>query len=60
MGEGWHDAIEDGAKIQDEGTTYDPSPGLDYRKKLLDGLAKRLDDVVNALVLKGIEGVRID
>ncbi len=60
MQEGWEDAIEDGAKIADEGSTYDPSPGLGYRKTLLATLQKRLDTLINALVLKGIEGVRVD
>jgi len=58
--ENWHDAIEDGAEIRDEGTLYDPSPGFDFRKKLLDDLNKRLDDLVKALMLRGITGVRID
>jgi len=60
MQEGWEDSIEDGAKIRDEGSHYDPTPGLDFRKSLLGKLQKRLDDLINALVLKGIEGVRID
>lgn len=60
MQEGWEDAIEDGAVIKDEGSHYDPSPGLGYRKTLLAALQKRLDDLINALVLKGITGVLID
>jgi len=60
MQEGWEDAIEDGAKIRDEGSHYDPTPGLEFRKGLLAKLQKRLDDLVDALVLKGIEGVRVD
>jgi len=60
MQEGWEDSIEDGAKIRDEGSHYDPTPGLDFRKSLLGKLQKRLDDLINALVLKGIEGVRVD
>ena len=58
--ENWHDAIEDGAKITDEGTSYDPSPGFNFRKDLLDDLDKQLDDLVNSLVLRGIEGVRVE
>jgi hypothetical protein len=58
--ENWHDAIEDGALIRDEGSTYDPSPGFDFRKKLLDDLNKQLDDLVQSLILRGIEGVRVE
>ena len=58
--ENWHDSIEDGAKITDEGTLYDPSPGFDFRKKLLDDLNKQLDDTVNGLVLRGITGIRVE
>jgi hypothetical protein len=60
MQEGWEDAIEDGAKIADEGTKYDPTPGLEFREGMLGKLHKRLEDLINALVLKGIEGVRVD
>lgn len=60
MQELWEDATEDGAKIQDEGSTYDPSPGLDNRRRLLDNLIKRRDDLVKALQLVGITGVLID
>ena len=58
--ENWHDAIEDGAVIRDEGSTYDPSPGFDFRKDLLDDLNDELEDLINSLVLKGIEGVRVE
>jgi len=58
--ENWHDAIEDGAVIKDEGSTYDPSPGFDFRSDLLDDLNKQLDDLVQSLVMKGIEGVRVE
>ena len=56
----WEDTGEDGAVIRDEGTLYDPSPGLDNRRQLLEALKKRLDDLVKSLVLTGIEGVLID
>jgi hypothetical protein len=56
----WEDATEDGAKIADEGSTYDPSPGLDVREDLLDKLKKQLDDLVRILMLQGISGVLID
>lgn len=58
--ENWHDAIEDGAKITDEGTTYDPSPGFNFRDDLLNDLNKQLDDLVNSLVLRGISGIRVE
>jgi len=58
--ENWHDAIEDGAVIKDSGTVYDPSPGFDFRSDLLDDLNKQLDDLVNSLALRGIEGVRVE
>ena len=58
--ENWHDAIEDGALIRDEGSTYDPSPGFNFRKDLLDDLNKQLDDLVKSLILTGIAGVRVE
>jgi len=58
--ENWHDAIEDGASITDEGSRYSPQPGFDFRKALLDDLNKQLDDLVQSLVMKGIEGVRVE
>ncbi len=56
----WEDTGEDGAVITDEGTRYDPSPGLDNRRQLLKALKDRLDEVVQTLILTGIEGVLID
>jgi len=58
--ENWHDAIEDGALIKDEGSIYDPSPGFNFRDDLLDDLNKQLDDLVQSLILRGIEGVRVE
>jgi len=58
--ENWHDAIEDGAFVRDEGSSYDPSPGFNFRDDLLDNLNKKLDDVVKSLVLSGITGVLLD
>jgi hypothetical protein len=58
--ENWHDAIEDGALIRDEGSTYDPTPGFEFRDALLDDLNKQLDDLVQSLILRGIEGVRVE
>lgn len=56
----WEDATEDGAAIRDEGSHYNPEPGLKIRKQLLDDLTKRRDDLVRALQLTGITGVLID
>lgn len=58
--ENWHDAIEDGADITDGDTKYSPAPGFDFRKKLLDDLNKQLDDIIQSLTLRGIEGVRVE
>jgi len=54
------DANEDGALVADEGSKYNPTPGLDTRRKLLDELDKKLKDLVKALTLGGITGVLID
>jgi hypothetical protein len=58
--ENWHDAIEDGALIKDEGTTYDPSPGFNFRKKLLDDLNKQLDDLIKTRMMLGLTGYRVE
>ena len=54
------DSVEDGARIKDEGTTYDPSPGLKVRQDLLDDLRKKLTDLINTIKMQGITGVLID
>jgi hypothetical protein len=56
----WADAYDDGAIVKDEGSHYDPSPGLRLRKELLDDLEKKLDTLVKSLSLTGIKGVRIE
>lgn len=56
----WEDATEDGAMIKDEGSVYDPEPGLKIREQMLDKLKKKLDDVTNTIILSGITGVRVD
>lgn len=56
----WEDATEDGADIKDEGSHYNPDPGLKIRRDLLKDLTKRRDDLVKALQLTGIAGVLID
>lgn len=54
------DIFEDGAKIADEGSTYDPSPGIGAMQAMLKNLQKRLDDLVRRLTMGGIAGYRID
>jgi hypothetical protein len=56
----WHDSGEDGARLSDEGSKYDPSPGLEARRKLLDDIQRRLDKIIQSLILTGVEGVLID
>lgn len=58
--ETWLYLTEDGAKLADEGSTYDPSPGMQLRDEMLDKLKKRLDDLIKSLLLTGITGVRVD
>ncbi len=59
-GELWEDSTEDGAVIKDEGTTYDPSPGLRTKEARLKALRKTLDDMIAALQMPYIGGVLID
>ena len=54
------DAVEDGAKIDDEGSKYDPTPGLKIRQDLLADLRKRLDDLIKRLLFSGVTGVLVD
>lgn len=54
------DATENGAKIADDKTNYDPTPGLQVRKDLLAGLKKDLKDLITLLLMNGISGVLID
>lgn len=58
--ETWENLNEDGASIRDEGSHYDPSPGLAKREDMLKRLKKRLDDAIKALQLTGITGVLLD
>lgn len=54
------DSTEDGASIRDEGSSYNPAEGQKRRKELIDDLQKRLDNLIRALMLSGISGVRVD
>ena len=56
----WEDSTEDGAAVRDEGSQYNPEPGLKIRKQLLDSLQKRLDALIKSVQLSGIGGVLID
>jgi len=56
----WEASVEDGAVVTDEGSRYDPSPGLDTRRALLDNLQNKLDKLIQSLLLTGIAGVLID
>lgn len=58
--ETWEDLTEDGARIQDEGSKYDPEPGLKNREAMLKRLKDRLDAAIKAVTLVGITGVLID
>ena len=59
MQESFEDAIEDGAKVTDEGSSYDPSAGFNFRDKLLANAQKRLDSLVKQFRLFN-GGVLID
>jgi hypothetical protein len=56
----FEDLTEDGARVDDDRTAYDPEPGQKLRKALLDGLKKDLDDLIKTLKMSGISGVLID
>ena len=55
-----HDLNEDGSIIKDEGSSYNPVASLQERRKLLDGLKKKLDDLIRSLTFYGIDGVLVD
>lgn len=56
----WEDMVEDGARITDDQSSYDPSPGLRERDAAIKRLKKRLDDLIEQYKLAGIDGVLID
>ena len=58
--ENWDDYISDGARIRDDTSTYDPTPGFRAREAAIARLKKKLDDLVNQFLLLGIDGVRIE
>lgn len=58
--ESWEALTEDGSLIRDEGSTYNPEPGLKLRDEMLNKLRKRIDDAAKSVRLLGIGGVLID
>lgn len=58
--ETWTAVAENGAIITDNKDTYNPSPGLNMRDKMLSKLKDRLDAAIKALRLSGVAGVRLD
>lgn len=56
----WEDATEDGAAVRDDMSHYNPEGGQKIRNDLIDKLQKRLDNLVDTLILSGIAGVRVD
>lgn len=54
------DLTESGASIKDDVSSYNPEPGLKYKKELIDTLNKELEDEVRVVTLAGLRGVRID
>lgn len=56
----WEDAVEDGAAVKDDMSHYNPEGGQRIRNGLIDKLQKRLDSLVDSLILGGVQGVRVD
>lgn len=56
----WEDTTEDGAAIRDDTSHYNPDGGQKIRNELIDKLQKRLDKLAEILMLKGVQGVRLD
>jgi hypothetical protein len=54
------DTIEDGAKVKDDHTEYDPSAGLRLRGELINRLRKQLDALVKQYMMSDVSGALID
>ena len=54
------DMIEDGARVVDDQTAYDPSPGLGERDRLINRLRKQLDALIRQYQFSNISGILID
>lgn len=58
--ESWNVYNNEGVKIRDGDTEFDPSPGFIAREKAIGRLHKRLDNLVTQYIMFGIEGSRIN
>lgn len=58
--ESWQLYNDEGVKIEDGDTSFDPSPGFVAREKAIARLYKRLDNLVTQYIMLGIEGALID
>lgn len=58
--ENWSAYNDEGARIKDGDTTFDPSPGFKAREAAIGRLYKRLDNLVSQFLLTGGDGVLID
>jgi len=56
----WLDSIEDGAIFTEDKSLYNPTSSLETRRKLLEGLEKKLDKLVKLLLMSNVKGVLID
>lgn len=54
------DMIEDGAKVKDDHTEYDPSAGLRLRGELINRLRKQLDALIKQYMMSDVAGTLID
>lgn len=54
------DIVNDGARIQDDMSLYDPSPGLRQRDALTKRLQDMLDKLVKQYLFSSLEGILID
>jgi hypothetical protein len=54
------DTIEDGAKVKDDHTEYDPSAGLRLRGELINRLRKQLEALVKQYMMSNVSGALID
>jgi hypothetical protein len=59
-GELFLDLIEDGTKFTDDKSLYDPVTSLETRRKLLEGLEKKLDKLIKISFMANVQGVLID
>lgn len=60
LSESLQDAVEDGAQISGDGSSYSPGAGFSYREQLMTRIQKRIDDLVRMHIFRGLSGVVID